>query len=232
MSESVNIYLDLGDGLYTDGNDKLDLGYVDNGNMYLETNTGEEGIYVNDLNGADGPGGTSTYDGYTTISGIGRNISNPSEEIPFIDIDRDVVNLIFTFGFYKVQSRQQASITYSTSAKSIGDLCNEINAPCVYNVTAKTSYRPIAGEIIQLVDHPSFRTVAVSGGTIAVESGNRHDDNTMVTKAMFVITSIRYKSDVGLGNDYIVHDMNVQCIYSDSSAFTVGQSYYGAASNV
>lgn len=231
MSKRVKIGLNLGEGLYTKDN-KLGVHYVENGRMNIveSDNPGENGLFVEDLNGKDGAGGGSQYDGYTMKSGTGWSISNASQTISnFIDMDRDVVNLIFTFGLYKPTTRHPTTITYSTSPKDVQSICNEIVAPVQYNATSYTSYRPNAGELIQLVTNPLFRTVPWNGGTIATESLNRYNSSvTQEVKAMFVITEIHYMSDIQQGgNQYWVHDMKLQCIYSAISDFVVGTVYSG-----
>lgn len=230
MSERIKIGLNLGDGLHT-SDKKVGVHYVENGEMHIEEsdNLEENGLFVEDLNGADGTG-SSRPDGHTMKSGTGWNISNTSQTISdFIDMDRDVVNLIFTFGLYKPTTRNPTTITYSTSPKDVQSICNEIVAPVQYNATSYTSYQPFAGELIQLVTNPLFRTIPWNGGTIATESLNRYNSSaTQEVKAMFVITEIHYMSDIQQGgNQYWVHDMKLQCIYSAISDFVVGTVYSG-----
>lgn len=230
MSERIKIGLNLGDGLHT-SDKKVGVHYVENGEMHIEEsdNLEENGLFVEDLNGADGTG-SSRPDGHTMKSGTGWNISNTSQTISnFIDMDRDVVNLIFTFGLYKPTTRNSTTITYSTSPKDVQSICNEIVAPVQYNATSYTSYQPYAGELIQLVTNPLFRTVPWNGGTIATESLNRYNSSvTQEVKAMFVITEIHYMSDIQQGgNQYWVHDMKLQCIYSAIPDFVVGTVYSG-----
>ena len=116
MSERIKIGLNLGDGLHT-SDKKLGVHYVENGRMNIveSDNPGENGLFVGDLNGKDGTGGGSQYDGYTMKAGTGWSISNASQTISnFIDMDRNVVNLIFTFGLYKPTTRHPTTITYSS----------------------------------------------------------------------------------------------------------------------
>lgn len=232
MSEVVRINLDLGDGLHTNAQDKLDVYYEPNGNMHLETSEtpGETGIYVNDLNGADGTGGASTPDGWTTKSGTGWDITSPSTTTPdFVDMNRNVVNLIFTFGLHKAQVRNATTITYSSDVKDVRSICNEIVAPVYFDPSSYTSFHPEVGEIIQLVENPIFRVVPRNGSTIACENGNRIANDLMETAAMFVVTAIRYMSDIQQGgNAYWVYDMTITCIFSSVPEYVVGQSYTGS----
>lgn len=235
MSENVEIKLDLGDGLHTTQENKLAVYYDGtNGNIVLDNsaNPGENGLYVKDLNGADGTDGGSTHDNHTLIAGTAWKTNDHSDRLsPFPEINRSVVQMIFTFGLYYRSMRHPSTISYSSTVKSVEHICNEINAPCVFNYSSYTSYRPAIGEMIQLVDGPNFRTVPWGGSTIACENGNRNNDNNMTTRVIFVILAIRYKSDVGSGSDYIVHDMNLKCIYSTVPDYVVGNNYYGAAND-
>jgi hypothetical protein len=232
MSKEIQIQLNLGDGLLTrPDNDKLAVLYEPNGNMLLDpvTTPGTGGMFVNDLNGANGSGGTH-YDGYTVKPGRGTNINNPSDTISdFVDIDRSVVNMIFTLGLYRPASRNPSNITYSSTVKDVKSICNEIVAPVWYSPQSYTSYKPKAGELIQLVTNPTFRTVPSGGVTKAVESIDRvANNNAQVTQAMFVITEIHYMSDIQQGgNQYWVHDMKLCCIYSGVADYTVGTTYSG-----
>lgn len=231
MSEKIVIGLDLDNGLHVDSEDKVGVYYEQNGNMHLETDPdptdGKNGIYVENLNGADGSGGASRYDGWTMKPGTGWNLNDSSQTISnFIDMDRDVVNLIFTFGLYKVTTRHPTSISYSSAVKDVRAICNEIVAPVYYSPSSYTSFKPGAGELIQLVKNPTFRTVPYTGGTgstIAVESGNRIGNDNLETAVMFVIMDITYSPN----NIYWVTSMNLCCIYSTVPDFVVGQSYSG-----
>lgn len=229
MSRNIQINLDLGNGLHTrEDNDKLAVLY-EHGNIHLEPDAGGEGgLYVNDLDGADGSGGT-VADGYTLKQSTGTNMSNPSSiTTNFVDVDRSVVNMIFTFGLYRPSSRNN-TITYSSTVKDVRSICNEIVAPLWYSPQSYTSYKPYAGELIQLVTNPTIRTVTSNGSTIAVETLDRVIGNTaQEVKVMFVITAINYMSDIQQGgNQYWVHDMTLKCIYSSIPDFTVGTSYSG-----
>lgn len=226
----ITIKLDLGDGLYTNAEDKLDVYYEPNGNMHPESSEtpGEVGLYVNNLNGADG-GGSSVPDGWTTVNGTGWNIIDPSQTTPsFLDMNRDVVNLIFTFGVYKATMRHPTTIAYGSDVKDVRSICNEIVAPVYYSPSSYTSFHPNSGELIQLVKNPIFRTVPYNGSTIACENGNRIANDTMETVVMFVITDVHYMSDIQQGgNVYWIHDLTLCCIYSTIPEFIVGQSYTG-----
>lgn len=235
---NVKIQLDLGDGLHT-SQDKVGVYNEPNGNMYVETNSGEEGVYVEDLNGADGTGGSSTYDGWSTLPGTGWSISTPGQTTnDFIDMNRLAISLIFSFGWQRPQMRHSTSIAYSSTVKDVTSICNEIDAPIYYNGQNKTAYRPQVGELIQLITNPVPWVVPVStsvsaSGTIAVESLNRMNTDSDATaqevKAMFVIKSITYNSDTQQGgNEFWVNAMTLICIYSNITNFTVGQEYSGS----
>lgn len=228
MGENIKINLDLGDGLHTtpDPENKLAVYYEPNGNMYLD----DDGIVVKDLNGGDGVDGGSQYDGWSIVPGTGWNVNDNKVTIDnFIDMDRDVVNLIFTIGLYKPSMRHPTSIAYSSDVKDVQSMCNEIVAPINYSATSYTSYKPSAGELIQLVTNPTFRFINFTGGTtIAVESIDRVNGNDQEVKAMFVITKIQFMSDIQQGgSQYWVHDMSLCCIYSTVPDFVVGTTYTG-----
>ena len=234
MGKNVTINLDLGDGLHTTPSpeNKLAVYYEPNGNMYLETSddAGENGIFVKNLNGADGANSGSRYDGWSTVSGTGWNMNNNKVTTNnFIDMNREVVNLIFTFGLYKPSMRHPTYIDYSSEVKDVKSICNEIVAPINYSATSYTSYKPAAGELIQLVTNPTFRHINYSGGTtIATESLNRVIGANQEVKVMFVITKIQYLSDIQQGgSQYWVHNMSLCCIYSTVPDFVVGTTYTG-----
>lgn len=223
MSDVIKIGVNLGDGLSITNN-KIGVNCVEDELIH----TNGDGLFVDNLNGKDGTG-SSQCDGYSMKSGIGWDMTDQSQISDFIDMDRSVVNLIFTFGMYKPSMRHPTTISYSTSPKDVQSMCNEIVVPLQYNATSYTSYRPNVGEMIQLVTNPLFRTVPWNGSTIAVESMNRYGGSpSQEVKAMFVITEINYMSDIQPGgNLYWVHDMKVQCIYSTISDFVVGTVYSG-----
>lgn len=233
MSKSIKINLDLGDGLgVNQDTKKVGVKYEDNGNIVVDNSEtpSENGIYVNDLNGADGTGGGSQVDGYTVYGGTAIKVSNPSETLtPFPDIDRNICQLIFTLGLFWRLRRNATSIDYTTTTKNVDAMCNEINAPCYYNRYALTSFKPAVGDMIQLVENPNFRTVTYGSSTIAVENFDRNNLSNMKTRVMFVIKGIRYMKDVDPSlSDYMVNDMTLKCIYSDDvERYTVGEDYPG-----
>ena len=233
MPEKIVIGLDLDNGLHIDNEDKVGVYYEQNGNIHIETyldpKDGKNGIYIENLNGADGSGGASRYDGWTMKPGTGWKISDTSQTInDFIDMDRDVVNLIFTFGLYRATMRHPTTITYGSTVKDVQSVCNEIVAPVYWNNRSYTSYRPNAGELIQFVTNPTFRTVPWNGSTIACETLNRVTTQVQEVKAMFVIMEIHYDSDIHQGgNEYWVNDMKLCCIYSSVPDFVVGTTYSG-----
>lgn len=230
--QEINISLDLGNGLHTtEDEDKLSVNYEPNGNMHIEESDdpNETGLYVEDLNGEDGQDGGSTYDNWTTRQGTGWLVSDTSVTTQdFIDINREVINLIFTFGLYKPQMRHPTTIAYDTSVKDVQSICNEIVAPIYWNNRSYTSYRPSAGEMIQLVTNPTFRTVSWNGSTIACETLNRAIGQSQEVKVMFVIMEIHYDSDIHQGgSEYWVNDMKLCCIYSSIPDYVVGTTYTG-----
>ena len=227
MSKSIKINLDLGNGIDVDqSTNKVGVSYENNGNITTES----DGLFVDDLNGEDGSGGGSVVDGYTLYNGTAVRVSNPSETLtPFPDIDRGVCQMIFTLGLFWRSRRNASTIDYSTTTKNVDAMCNEINAPCYYNRYALTSFKPAVGELIQLVENPTFRTVAYNGSTIAVENFDRNSLSSMKTRVMFVIKAIRYMKDVDPSlSDYMVNDMTLKCIYSDDvERYVVGTDYMG-----
>jgi hypothetical protein len=228
MSKSIKINLDLGDGIDVDqSTNKVGVSYENNGNITTES----DGLFVDDLNGEDGSGGGSVVDGYTIYNGTAVKVSNPSATLtPFPDIDRGVCQMIFTLGLFWRSRRNPSTIDYSTTTKDVDAMCNEINAPCYYNRYALTSFKPAVGELIQLVENPTFRTIAYNGSTIAVENFDRNSLSSMKTRVMFVIKAIRYMKDVDPSlSDYMVNDMTLKCIYSDNvERYVVGNDYTGS----
>ncbi|MBO4736576.1 MAG: hypothetical protein J5614_09320 [Paludibacteraceae bacterium] len=221
--------LNVGDGLGFDGNGKLTVKYT-GANIHVVDvgNAGELGLYVDDLTGNPG----SVCDTWSTIVGPGRQYDPPYGSINnFLDLNRNVVSLIFTYGAYQVGQRGvngQNSISYTSTPKTVGDIIDEINKPLFFNGTNRTFYKPYKGEMIQLVDGPATALVNNTGsGTIAVERGDRLANNIQTTKALFVITDIQYKSDIQPGgSEYWVHSMKLVCIYSDLSTFTPREQTY------
>lgn len=226
----AKIQPNTGDGLIADSTDNnLKVNFEPNEYIRLEQTPGLEGIFVEDLNGKDGEGG-SRPDNHTTVTGTGWKIGNRSDTIPnFIDMNRAVVNLIFTIGLYKPLRRNTTDITYTNVPKDVRAMCNEIVAPCYYNPSDSTSYKPAKGELIQLVTNPTYRLTSYRGSTIACESINRvHSNNAQETKVMFVIEEIVFMSDrPGGGSEYWVYSMKLRCIYSSIPEYRVGTRYEG-----
>lgn len=234
----IGIQLDLSDGLSTNpANNTVGVDYVENGNIHIETTQNISGLFVEDLNGADGSGGGSTYDSWTTISGKGWDVTNnPRTTNNFLDIDRSTVSLIFSFGWLRPETRNQTSIIYnSTTVKDVVSICNEIDAPMYYYGQNQSAYQPRQGDLIQLVTNPipwivPYPTQTTS--TIAVESLNRMNTDSDATcqevKTMFVIKQIVYRSDTQQGgNEFWVDSLTLICIYSNIPNFIVGQEYTG-----
>lgn len=242
MSKSITIGLDLGNGLYIMNNDKVAVYYEPNGNMHLERDDdptdGKNGMYVSNLKGPKGSNGDSRYDGYTTKPGPGwGGVLDPNlgsaYTTDFIDVDRSIVNMIFTIGLYKPIKRNATNITYSsTEVKDVTSICNEIVAPIYFSpVNGYTSYKPYVGELLQLITNPIFRITNTDTGTIATESINRiaATSPAQEVKVMFVITKIVYNSDLNPnGSQYWVNSMELQCIYSSIPNYIVGNIYSGS----
>lgn len=225
---TAKVKLNVGEGLGFDQDNNLSVRFTGT-NIRIVTTGGEgsQGLYIDQLTGTNG----SVSDNWSTIPGEGTNRSTPSTKINnFIDINRDVTNLIFTFGLYVPGSRGATSIAYTSTVKSVQDICNEIVYPLWFNASNWTSYRPNAGELIQLVIGPTARSVknGYGGAYIAVEDGNRSGDNNQTTKVLLCITDIQYMSDVEpQGNRYWVKSMDVVCLYSEVPEYVVGQAYHG-----
>lgn len=228
---SMEIRIDNGNGLHTrPADDKLAVYYEPNGNMHLETAEGVEGIFVEDLNGQDGVGG-SRVDGHTTVVGNAKNLTNGTIIHDFVDVNRDVVNHIFTLGLYRPLRRDPTQVVYTSTVKDVIAMCNEIVAPIYYNGQQLTSYHPIEGELIQLVTNPVFRIFQNSstGINMTSENMNRVTNNNQETKAMFVITDIVYGDEkTPPKNAYWVYSMKLMCIYSSIPEYVVGTLYEGS----
>ena len=181
--------LKLGDGLKINAESKLSV--ATNGD---HISIDEHGVFVDNLNGADAPEGGTEPDGWTTVKGPGANLAdpgNPLDSNSFIDINRDVVNLIYTFGLYKPTMRHPTTIDYSTAVKDVRSICNEFVAGRYYDSQrGGVTYIPRKGEMIQLVTGPHLRLSPFGSGTIAVESGNRFGDDVMETKVILVINEV------------------------------------------
>ena len=230
---SYKLKLNVGDGLGFTPDNKLTVKYVgDNIHIVENESVGAIGLYVDRLNGPSG----SVPDNWSLITGIGSRTSSsvsPAVINNFIDIDRDVVNLIFTYGLYVAApepgGRNATTITYTSTVKSAVDIMNEMNFPLLKNGQNRTSYRPNAGELIQLVLNPTFRSVYNApniGGNIATEDGTRAGNSSMTTKVLFMINEILYASDVDPnGNAYWVNSMTLTCLYSEVPEYVVGDEY-------
>lgn len=227
---SVKLKLNVADGLgFEDNKLKVNIGN-DNLRTVTTGNDNEKGLFVDDLSNGAGLSG-SFPDNWTLVTGPGTNIDTSSVHTnSFIDINRDVSNLIFTFGLYKVGSRGATQIAYTSTVKTVQDICNEIVYPLWFNASNWTSYRPNAGELLQLVTGATARSVlyGYNGDHIACEDGNRQGDNNQTTKVLFCITAIQYMSDVQpQGNAYWVKSMDLVCLYSEVPEYVVGQTYHG-----
>lgn len=222
---SATLKLNVGDGLGFDQDGNICVKYAgENIRVVNEGTAGQLGLYVDDLTGVNG----SVSDNWSTIPGRGINRTNPyTTTNNFVDINRDVSNMIFTYGLYIAGNRNDTTITYTSTVKSVENIRLEMNFPIDQNGQNKTSFRPITGELIQLVDGPTFRTVYDrNGGRIATEDGTRSGNNNQTTKVLFIIKDIRYLSeDVPPGSDYWVKAMTLTCLYSSVPEYVVGTEY-------
>lgn len=230
---SVKVNLNLGDGLELDSNNKITVKYdVDSTNIRLFTSgtENEKGLYIDPLTANGG----SVPDNWSMIPGQGTLKSDTSVKINnFIDMNREVVNLIFTFGLYTAGGRNATTIAYTSTVKTVQDICNEIDIPLVFHPSNWTSFRPNKGELIQLVIGATARSVNYLNTVDkrAVEDGNRIGNDVQTTKVMLLITNIQYKSDIEpQGNAYWVTSMDVVCLYSEVPEYVVGQTYHGETS--
>ena len=220
--------LNLGDGMGIDQTNKVGVKYA---GQYIHTVTegtsSERGLYVEPLVGTDG----SVPDNWTTKAGVGRCFSSsvtPVQIDNFIDIDRDTVTLIFTYGAYQITGRSNVAITYDNSQiKNLGHLRDEMNFPMQQNPSNGPYYKPKKGELIQLVTNPCVGTVRKDGSTFyAAENGNRTNDVNQELKVLLLINEILYQSDEEpTGNQNWVVKLKVTCLYSSVSAYEVGNQY-------
>ena len=87
--------LNIGDGLHFTQESKLGVN-IDANNITIDG----DGITVDNLNGQDGTIGGTEPDEWTIVKGRGLNRAdpaNPLDENSFVDINREVTNLIFTY---------------------------------------------------------------------------------------------------------------------------------------
>lgn len=179
------------------------------------------GIYVPSLKGNDGTGG-SRVDGHSIIEGT--SIYSPYDVIP--DVNRNVVNLIYSMCAYKITNRGTGSSTAitvdTTQEKNMGDIVDEANKPLQYFGGNWTSYNMKVGELFQLIDTPHGRSVYQNSSMnsyIAVEDGNRYPNNANTTLALFCITDISY-------SNAWMNSIRLVCLYSTLSSYNRGQAYW------
>ena len=226
---NYKLNINVGDGLGFNQDNQLTVKYTGDNIRIVDTGTeGQQGLYVDELTGLPG----SVSDNWSTVpsSGSAIDASNPTRTINnFVDINREVTDLIFTYGVYVAGGRNATEITYTSTVKTPADIMNEMNFPLAKNGQNRTSFRPNAGEMLQLVSGPTFRSVLNTDGTnIAAEDGTRSGNNTQTTKVLFLIKEIRYASeDIPPGNHYWVSSMTLTCLYVDPeiTAYVVGQNY-------
>lgn len=225
------IDLNLDDGLHITDQDKLAVYYEPNGLIVLDTdddNPTLNGIYVNDLNGADGQPGGSEEDNHTVVEGIGRDLYDPNAPAidNFINTNRNVVCCMFTLGLYVPTKRtRDDTMEYSSNVKTITNIVNEIDAPM--EVNAGSFYRPIEGDMIQLVSNPSLSRSLGNDNVYRYYENLRREGLTSLgrqeTKVIFVVTSATYRQP----DNVYLEEMSLKCIYSNISSYHVDQNITG-----
>ena len=166
--------LNVGDGLGFNQNGQICVKFTgDNIRVVTDGTGGQQGLYVDQLKGVPG----SISDEWSTVTGPGMRTCYPNIN-NFVDINREVTNLIFTYGLYVAGSRNDQNISYTSQVKTVTDIVNEMNFPLAQNGQNVTSFRPNAGEMLQLVDGPTFRPVLNSqGANVATEDGQTYITN-------------------------------------------------------
>lgn len=226
--------LNLGEGMGIDQDNKVGVRYTGN---YIHTvtdaQTGSLGLYVDPLVAANG----SITDDWTTKPGAGKRLSQsvtPAQIDNFIDINRDVTNLIFTYGVYHITGRSNVAITYDTNqVKTLEELKNEMNYPMQQNASLGPFFRPRKGELIQLVTNPCTDTITSSSSVAtATECGTRTNNVNQELKVMFLINEILYQSDEEpTGNPNWISKMKLTCIYSSVASYVVSETPYSVGYN-
>lgn len=224
------IDLNLDDGLHTTDQDKLAVYYEPNGLIVLDTdedNPGLNGIYVNNLNGADGQPGGSEEDNHTVVTGKGFSLYDPDAPSinNFINTNRNVVCCMFTLGVNTPIRRTGSTLEFSSNVKTITNIINEIDAPM--NVNAGSFYRPIAGDMIQLVSNPSLTRLKGNDNVYRYYENLRREGQSSLgrqeTKVIFIVTSVTYRQP----GDVYIDAMSLKCIYSNISSYHVDQDISG-----
>lgn len=240
MSTPPKLSIKLGDGMTFDGNSiSVDTG--ENVSIVTSGTEDQQGLYVENLKGEQGPNGGSTCDEWTCIPGTGYPVVSGSSISNFVDGNREVIELIFACGMYKATDYTGNGIDWTSTPKTVSDIIDSINYPistlcCITPTEArnnKTSYHPNAGELIELVSYPTIRNnVTRNGARIYVEAHSRIADNQQETMAMFVIREITYKAPTQQGVEtFFIESMRLSCLYVNSdfvnSGFIEGKDYTG-----
>lgn len=231
---NYTLKINAGEGLGFDQEGRLTVRYTGNHiTTITEGIAGQLGLYVDPLTGSTG----SVADGWTTMTARGKAIPgssvSPASIDNFIDVNREVVNQIYTYGVYHVAIRNNSTIAYDTTqVRSLQELCYEMNFPVLTWGGNKPFFKPRAGELIQLVNSPSFVSVrdsSTSTTLYAAESGRREGDNIQQTMVLFMINEILYASDIDPSqSDYLVSRIKMTCLYSSVASYVVGTEYqYG-----
>lgn len=240
MPTPPKLSIKLGDGMTFDGNSiSVDTG--ENVSIVTSGTEDQQGLYVENLKGEQGPNGGSTCDEWTCIPGTGYPVVSGSSISNFVDGNREVVELIFACGMYKAADYTGNGIDWTSTPKTVSDIIDSINYPistlcCITPTEArnnKTSYHPNAGELIELVSYPTIRNnVTRNGARIYVEAHSRIADNQQETMAMFVIREITYKAPTQQGVEtFFIESMRLSCLYVNSDfvnpGFIEGKDYTG-----
>jgi hypothetical protein len=216
--------LNLGEGLCIDNENKLSVKYTGN-YIHITPN----GLFVDPLTGAAG----SITDSWSTKqypgTAIDYNVISPRSTSNFIDVDREVTNLIYSYGVYTVGTRGLTNIAYTNQVRTISDLVYEMNYPVTVYGGNSFFYLPRTGELIQLVDKPE--TVGVNTNSTemqktAAETGRRGNNLDMETKVLFMVSDVLLDSDVDPGaSGRIVAKLKLLCLYSSVPEYVVGNEY-------
>lgn len=200
-----------GIGFTSDTPSKMKVDFTGEG-ISVNNEIGTSGLFVEDMSGDDG-GINTTVDNYT----LTIDTSTVSPYAPIGDINRNVVQMIFTMCAYKVVGRSGSVVNIdNTQVKSVQDMLTEMNYPLTLG--SWSSYNPNIGDLFQLVSN----VVGRSAGSSATEDGNRYSGAGSVL-ALFAITGIQ---KVG----YSIRSLTLTCLYSSLSQFSQGGTYSDSVS--
>lgn len=208
----MNLVPNTGNGMKIDANNKLSINFDDT-NIHVDSN----GLYVDDLNVIDG----TTCDGYSVY------VTNPSDTSK-IDVNRDVVTFIYSYGVYAPYARGNSGIVYrdgeeqrDKQIKTASDIVNEMNKPLLHNANAR--WHPNKGELLQLITNPAY--APCKPNDYYVETGGRSNTSTQETQALFYISDISYDPNKYQG--YYITELKLMCIYTGINTFEKGEEYTG-----